>query len=198
MPLTAVAQRPATTLADAAHERLAEEILSGRFAEGETLDLSELAGQLGISRMPVREACVRLAADGLVEIEPSRWTRVAHVTAKTREDARQLLANLLGMMLWMALPADEGADRLAAHSADLRAAEEADELLETLRALAADLVELAGNDPLARIWRDTERTIRYHLRDGVVPVRRRQSALADALDAKDPERAARAVRGICG
>ena len=49
-------------------------IVDGTFAPGEQLRDLELAGWLGVSRTPVREALLRLAEAGLVVAEPGRST----------------------------------------------------------------------------------------------------------------------------
>lgn len=57
--------------------RIAEEIVSGRRAPGETLDEARLAADHAVSRTPVREALRQLAALGLVAIRPHRGAVVA-------------------------------------------------------------------------------------------------------------------------
>ncbi|KHL18983.1 UNVERIFIED_CONTAM: hypothetical protein LK11_04460 [Mumia flava] len=52
------------------------QILDGRRRGGEWLREEDLAGELGVSRTPVREALRRLAADGLVRHEPHRGVQV--------------------------------------------------------------------------------------------------------------------------
>lgn len=49
------------------YEQIKGGILDGDFAPGEKLNQDELAGELGVSRMPVRDALKRLANDGLIE-----------------------------------------------------------------------------------------------------------------------------------
>ncbi len=51
-------------------------IMAGRFAPGERLSEPLLAQELGVSRTPVREALMRLAEEGLVELVPGRGARV--------------------------------------------------------------------------------------------------------------------------
>ena len=51
---------------------LEREILASRLQQGQALAEVELARRLGASRTPVREALLRLEADGLVRIEPRR------------------------------------------------------------------------------------------------------------------------------
>jgi len=55
-----------TTLAEQAYQELRSRIVTGRLPGGQRLLPSELAIDLGISQTPVKEACLRLEADGLV------------------------------------------------------------------------------------------------------------------------------------
>lgn len=64
------------TLGDAAYLHLRELLMSGRVGPGERLSLRSLAGALGVSMMPVREAVTRLVADGALEVAPNRAVRV--------------------------------------------------------------------------------------------------------------------------
>ncbi|GLS15164.1 GntR family transcriptional regulator [Hydrogenophaga electricum] len=79
------AHSPLTTLVVQA---LRERILSGAIPPGERLVESRLSDELGVSRMPVREALRQLAAEGLVTIEPRRG---ASVTAFSPEQVRELV-----------------------------------------------------------------------------------------------------------
>lgn len=60
-----------------AYRALLQEIVSFTLVPGEDLDEATLVGRLGVSRTPVREALVRLAAEGLVQLVPNRGARVA-------------------------------------------------------------------------------------------------------------------------
>lgn len=64
------------TLGDAVYVHLRELLMSGRVGPGERLSLRTLAGALGVSMMPVREAVTRLVADGALEVAPQRAVRV--------------------------------------------------------------------------------------------------------------------------
>src|SRR5260370_20417298 len=55
------------SLADQAYAALREGITSGRFAPGQTLTERALAGELGVSPTPVREAISRLEHERLLE-----------------------------------------------------------------------------------------------------------------------------------
>jgi DNA-binding GntR family transcriptional regulator len=68
-------ERP-LALAVLVQNRLRDMIITGEFAFGEVLSENTIADQLGVSRTPVREAFMRLALEGLVEIHPQRGTFV--------------------------------------------------------------------------------------------------------------------------
>lgn len=54
-----------------------DEIVEGRLGPGERLDEGQLAERFGVSRTPVREALLQLAATGLIELRPRRSTVVS-------------------------------------------------------------------------------------------------------------------------
>ena len=63
--------------ADIAYDHVKRAILSGRHASGERLPEDRIAGALGLSRTPVRDALRRLEVEGLVERLPHSGARVA-------------------------------------------------------------------------------------------------------------------------
>ena len=75
-------------------DRVLSAVHEGRLLPGQRISDSELAGQLGVSRTPVREALQRLREIGIVEASASRFTRVALVSPKQTADA---------MIVWVAL-----------------------------------------------------------------------------------------------
>jgi DNA-binding GntR family transcriptional regulator len=60
-------------------EQIEDRIATGVYPPGMRLDETELAENLGVSRTPIREALIQLAAAGLVEIRPRRGAIVAEV-----------------------------------------------------------------------------------------------------------------------
>lgn len=68
------------TLASAVVDRLRGDILRGVLPPGEKLRLEHLAPRYGVGRTPLREACCRLASEGLVTIEDQRGFRVAPIS----------------------------------------------------------------------------------------------------------------------
>lgn len=61
------------------YHRLRDEILTLELSPGEVMDESTIANRFGLSRSPVREAFVRLAADGLLQTLPNKSTIVTPV-----------------------------------------------------------------------------------------------------------------------
>jgi len=74
-------------LVGGAYERLKDDIRSNRLPPGFQAPEPEIAERLGMSRTPVREALIRLEAEGLVELIPRRGARVMPIT---REDMREI------------------------------------------------------------------------------------------------------------
>jgi DNA-binding GntR family transcriptional regulator len=78
----------------ATHEKLRAMIFSGEFEAGQPLRQEELARQLGVSRLPVREALNRLATEGLVELKPRRGFFVVSLNPDEIEDIFDMRALL--------------------------------------------------------------------------------------------------------
>lgn len=75
-----------STLASRVYCELRDFLMAGQLQPGQGLTLRELAGALGVSPMPVREAVRRLSAEGALETLPNRRVRVLIVTeARFRE-----------------------------------------------------------------------------------------------------------------
>ena len=75
------------TLADHTYNVLLDALLRREIKPGERLRLDVLAGQLGISLAPLREAVARLQAEGIVSDDPRRGVYVASLST---EDAAGL------------------------------------------------------------------------------------------------------------
>jgi DNA-binding GntR family transcriptional regulator len=67
------------TIAQQAYQFLRREIIDGRLAPRSPLSEQELSAQMGVSRTPVREALMKLADEGLVDIYPQFGTFVAPI-----------------------------------------------------------------------------------------------------------------------
>ena len=67
------------TIAQQAYQFLRREIIDARLPPRAALSEQELSQQLGVSRTPVREALIKLADEGLVDIYPQFGTFVAPI-----------------------------------------------------------------------------------------------------------------------
>ncbi|QEK10907.1 GntR family transcriptional regulator [Crassaminicella thermophila] len=76
---------------------LREDILNGKYAEGEKLGEAKLAEELGVSRTPVREALKQLELDGIVENKPNRGVIVLGISKQDIEDIYTIRAAIEGI-----------------------------------------------------------------------------------------------------
>src|SRR5699024_345343 len=77
------------SIEDEVYQRLRETILKGDLEGGQRLIHENLAKRFGTSRIPVRDALKRLAADGLVETDKRGTYRVTHCGV---EDVQEIYA----------------------------------------------------------------------------------------------------------
>jgi DNA-binding GntR family transcriptional regulator len=79
-------QNQSRTLAGAASEAIRAYIFGQRFPPGARINQADLASQLGVSLVPLREALRKLEAEGLVQIVPHRGVFVCRVSRDELED----------------------------------------------------------------------------------------------------------------
>lgn len=75
-------------------DKIFDLLIGGHYSPGEKLNETELAGRLGVSRTPIREALVALATTGVVVVEKNKGARVSEYTKESVEAiyaARSLL-----------------------------------------------------------------------------------------------------------
>jgi DNA-binding GntR family transcriptional regulator len=123
-PQAAKAVRRVTT-ASAIHEHLLGEILSLQLSPGTALQEKLIAEEFGVSRTPVREAIIRLAEAGLVDIFPQSGTFVSRVPVNAIPEAVMIRKALEGATV-------EG----AAEIADEKSVARLDAIIARQRALA--------------------------------------------------------------
>lgn len=80
------AETTGQSAADRAYRLTKELVLSGELPGGHLFSETEIAGRLGLSRTPVREAFVRLQAEELLTLVPKRGAIVAPVPPGEAED----------------------------------------------------------------------------------------------------------------
>lgn len=77
-------------LMEVAADHLRSQITAGVLRPGEKIDQDEVASVLGVSRLPVREAIIRLQSEGLVKGVPRRGALVQRLTPDDIHDAYAL------------------------------------------------------------------------------------------------------------
>jgi len=87
------------------------EILSGTLAPGQRIDEVAIAESFNVSRTPVREALLELAAGGLVEQRAHRGSFVIDVTLEEIFDVYEVLAELKGLCARLAARRMEATER---------------------------------------------------------------------------------------
>ncbi|MFC9753130.1 GntR family transcriptional regulator [Streptomyces sp. NPDC056921] len=190
-------------LRERVYEALLELMTTRALRPGQHLVESELAGQLGVSRQPVREALQRLNTEGWVDLRPAQG---AFVHEPTQEEADQLLSvrTLLEAEAARLAAAESDAagiaalEELCAKGEQAVADDDADLAVATDAAFHAKVMELAGNAVLAELAGQVDRRVRWY-RTPVVRRRGTRSwiehrSLIEAISSRDGQRATEIMR----
>lgn len=94
----------ASTAEEEAYLYLHKALRLGQYKAGERLIPEDIAAEIGMSRMPVREAFRRLAADGLVTLRPNRGCVVAGLTLDELNEAFEIRSVLEGLAVRLVAP----------------------------------------------------------------------------------------------
>ncbi len=198
---------PKQLLAEEVFWQIGSEIVSGRLEPGARLRDAELAVSYNVSRTPVREALQRLERIGLVEMSPSRYTRVTVPTEKDIDDARRYTAYQIGMVCAMSvgrMPAEA-----SEHAAELvdrvrESFEDPDSPVDAREELFAFLAREADNALHMALITEPSLTLSRNMHLWRPTAAQREHAVAACAElragilAGDTERAERAARSIYG
>lgn len=91
------------TLKDYVYEYISKGIQEGTLKPNDKLNEQEISDKLGISRTPIREALIQLAADGLLESIPHRGFRVKPLSLKEVTELYIIIGNLDSLAATLAL-----------------------------------------------------------------------------------------------
>jgi DNA-binding GntR family transcriptional regulator len=94
----------AGTAEEEAYRHVLKGIRTGRFRPGTRLIPEDLASEIGMSRMPVREAFRRLSTEGFVLIRPNRGCVVAGLTTDEIYEVFEIRSVLEGLAVRLATP----------------------------------------------------------------------------------------------
>ncbi|MBT2495830.1 GntR family transcriptional regulator [Microbacterium sp. ISL-59] len=190
--------RPRTLIRDQVYARLAQEIVTGRLAPLEEIRDQDLQAEYGVSRTPIREAMIRLADVGLIEMSSNRFTRVAPIDLAAQADRAEAAGALIAFATAKVVP-EMSDDELASLDARIQAILDSDltrggmpDGLRLWFALWVDIITLANNPTITRIL---DQNLVLHLSRSVQvrptpewlarQVRERLNAFRAALQARD-------------
>ncbi|PAZ17427.1 GntR family transcriptional regulator [Streptomyces sp. SA15] len=190
-------------LRERVYEALLELITTRALQPGQHLVESELAGHLGVSRQPVREALQRLNTEGWVDLRPAQG---AFVHEPTEEEADQLLTVRTLLEAEAARLAAANADKagldalygLLAQGKLAVAKDDVDAAVALNARFHAKVMELAGNAVLSELAAQVDRRVRWYY----TPVARQRGhqswveheAMIHAIAQHDEELATRLMR----
>lgn len=147
----------ARRLSEQVYETLRQAIVSSRIAPGERLNEVALAGRLGVSRGPVREATMRLVEEGLVTSVANRGSFVTRLSADDLREVYLLRAALEGLAAQLSAGGDHAAEfeEMERTARDMIAAArrgDLDQVAAHDRRFHLRLVRLPGRGRLAKMW----------------------------------------------
>ncbi len=185
---------PPVTAEEAVTDSLRRAIREGVLAPGQRLTQSDIAAQLGVSRIPLRDALRRLEVESLVEIDGHRGARVTVLAPADVSEIYEMrvLLEARCMAYAVANMPPETAERLS--KAAIASEEETltpAEAFKRRRAFYAELYAHAGRPRMSRtIMQLRDNVDRYHLLTDREHARHAHQELAHAIARQDPERAA--------
>ena len=182
--------------ADRVASVLRDQIIEGSRAPGSRLVERDLAAELAVSRIPVRDALRTLVAEGLVTPRPRTWAVVRTFTTADIEELIEVRSALETLAFRRA--AEQGTEdqlaELGAHlAAEQRAVHEGDG--QGARRAAADfhetVVAMAANGLLSELFASTGSRIRWLLgqHSDMATMATEHAELYRALLERDAERA---------
>jgi len=138
-------------------ERLRDDILGRRFVPGQRVVEKELTDRFGVSRGPVREAFRRLAAEGLIELEPNRGALVRRLSLREMQDLFQIRCELEALAARLAALATDLArrERFAVEIGSIfkDARRHSSAYMDENQRFHASVMRLAGNLQLSELGR---------------------------------------------
>jgi DNA-binding GntR family transcriptional regulator len=174
-----------TSAGERAYQHVKRRVLAGSLDGGELIAEGQIAESLGVSRTPVREAFLRLEAEGLLRLYPKRGALVVPVSPGEVDDvveARVLIERFAMTKLLATGRNAEVADLMRGVLGKQRAAAQRNQV-ERFNDLDRDfhalLVDAAGNSIISRHYdglRDRQ------VRMGVVALLRRPGRMQQIID----------------
>ena len=185
------------TAEEAVTTALRNAIREGRLVPGQRLTQADIAQQLGVSRIPLRDAFRRLEVESLVVIDGHKGARVAVLTADDVAEIYEMRLMLEGKCMEYAVGNLTESD--AVRLSELANASEDDSLtpsrsFQLRRAFYSELYGHAGRPRMRRaIMQLRDNVDRYHLLTDRSHAHVAHNELAAAISDRDPHRAAKVL-----
>lgn len=161
------------SLAEIAYRQVRDAILSGAFSAGQPLGQEEIAGRIGTSRVPLREALQRLEAEGLVMLRPRRGYIVTSLDPNEIRDIfdiRMMLEERAGYLATLkATPQDVAEVEQYLHAMDgisVTNAEDAALFAQRNRAFHDRIYATSGRTQLCRLMAILRTNVERYIRIG--------------------------------
>lgn len=190
-----------STRAESAYAELKRRVLDNKFPVGSYFLEQELADLLKMSRTPIREALVRLANEGFVELRPRHGMRVLPLSGRDMREIYAILTALEAEVAAEVARVGLSAEALAALRGSVEAMERAlvDDDLDAWADADArfhrDLVAASANlrlrGVISQFWEQAHRVrmVTLRLRPKPVQSTAEHLELVQAIEARDPHKA---------
>ncbi|MER7555678.1 GntR family transcriptional regulator [Nocardioides sp. NPDC126508] len=186
-----------TPLRSQTRDEIRQRIIDGRLTPGTRIVERELAAELQVSRVPVREALRMLESEGFLEVVPRRGVVVKRMTRRDVEelfDVRQSLEVLATRRATERVTAEDlarlrsildGVDRAIA-------ADDTEEIGRGNERFHDAIIAMADNNLLAAMLEPLQGRLHWLFRQNqnATELQREHRTLYDAIASGDPERAA--------
>jgi DNA-binding GntR family transcriptional regulator len=195
---------PRVVLSEQIKEYIIQAIMSGELKSGERVVESSLARQLGVSQAPVREAIRELVLLGFLETEPYKGTSVRSFTPAGLYEVYTVRAALESLAARLATSRLTSQDietlrRILTEMLEAGKRGEAERMVKLDNEFHRTIIQLSGNKLLYQLWQTlqfgnwtivTTRISSMNLEE----LAARHGQLLQALEARDPDNAARAMQ----
>jgi DNA-binding GntR family transcriptional regulator len=153
-----------SNLSEQVYKHVKRLIMTAKLKSGQRIPEKQIAEKLSVSRTPVREALRMLEEDGLVVIEPRRYTKVATITVTDKKYIGQVRMKLDGLAVSLlaqsATPQDCAALKdIAVRCKDFAAAGDFASCFEMDSLFHCELAERSGNPYLADLTRRVDHKV---------------------------------------
>lgn len=174
-------------------------IFEGTLRAGDRVPQDEIAAELGVSRIPVREAIIALERDAWVRILPHRGAFVTGLDEATVGDLYEMLGLIYGLVVRRATERadDDARAAIAAQQKKVAAAESPEQMVAANEAFLGELRRLGGSPRISSTLRSMGGVVPgnfFAVIDGSIPAQKRGvKAVAAAVRDGNGDAAAEAM-----